>query len=383
MKSFFLLLLAFTSQLIYSQMRENLYQLGTLDSLLTDDVKNIFSQNIAQKPTVFLGEAVHFSGSDFLAKAEFVKYLVEEHGYRDIAFESDFFGLFFDHNKWNLYKMWGSSDQCKALLVFLKKNNVTIWGFDNQMHSYYSNKEFVNKLSEFLKSKEIEVDARFLPLTGAVIKNGYETAKVLSKEEIKYLDNYVSGLLADVKIKADVQWTQILESYKSAIALYTVKDNLKDRKRNAIRDTQMAKNLDFLVKHNPDKKFIVWLANAHMSKCDYESLDGMTMGAQFRQLNPGTCYHVAFGSIKMPPEKTDKAISKAAADKNNILSHLPSVNNNYFLDANNAISVYPAFGTTAFKGSEVFGFHVVRADLLNHFDALVFISGGIEVSYAK
>ncbi|MEE1898699.1 erythromycin esterase family protein [Flavobacterium rakeshii] len=70
-------------------------------------------------------------------------------------------------------------------------------------------------------------------------------------------------------------------------------------KRNPTRDTEMAKNLDFIVKQNPDKKFIVWLANAHMSKCNYEYMKGLTMGHQFRELNPNISYHIAFGSIKI------------------------------------------------------------------------------------
>lgn len=73
---------------------------------MTEDVKKIIDQNIEGKQTVFLGEAVHFSGSDFLAKTEFVKYLVTEHGYKDIAFEANFISLLFNHNKRNLPKSW-------------------------------------------------------------------------------------------------------------------------------------------------------------------------------------------------------------------------------------------------------------------------------------
>jgi erythromycin esterase len=46
-----------------------------------------------------VGEAEHHIGSDFLAKAPFVKYLFEKKDYKDIVFESAFFGLYFDHKK--------------------------------------------------------------------------------------------------------------------------------------------------------------------------------------------------------------------------------------------------------------------------------------------
>ena len=73
MKKLYLLISTFFfSMMVHAQIKENLYGLNTLEDLLTEDVKQIINQNIADKPTVFLGEAVHYSGSDFLAKTEFV-----------------------------------------------------------------------------------------------------------------------------------------------------------------------------------------------------------------------------------------------------------------------------------------------------------------------
>lgn len=380
-KPIYFLYLLFVSQFLHAQIEQNTYEMNTLDNLLTDDVKKVISRNIHDKQTVFLGEAVHYSGSDFLAKAEFVKYLVLEHGYKDIAFESDFYALLFDHSKRNLFKMWSMSDQCKALMTFLKDNNVTIWGFDNQMHSYYSHKNFANKLAEFLTGKSIEVDKRFISLTDILIKNGYNSRKFLSTEEITYLKSYALQLSDNQLVKSDPLWKQIIESFYSTIEVYTIKDNNNDKKIITIRDKQMAKNLDFLVKQDRNRKMIVWLANAHMSKCDYEYMDGMTMGAQFRALNPNTSYHIAFGSIKMPPERTEKSIIRAAQNKNNILYYLPSLNNNYFLDAGKITNDFPLFKTKLFTHGWVFNIQRKRAELLNHYDALVFITGGIEVSY--
>lgn len=384
MKKVLLLLTAFlTSHVMHSQITENIHELNALDNLLTEEVKKIIDLNIINKPTVFLGEAVHYSGSDFLAKTEFVKYLVTVHGYKDIAFESDFFGLQFNHSKSNLYKMWGYSDQCRELMDFLKQHNVTIWGFDNRMYSHYTHKEFTNKLSQFLKANAVTVDDTFLKLTNIVLKNEYNCVKLLSEEEIIYLQNRVAALLDNAKVKKDALWTQILESYKSAIDLYTVKDNNSDTKRITIRDRQMAKNLDFLIKQHPDKKFIIWLANGHMSKSDSEFMKGETMGAQFRNLNPETSYHIAFGSLRMPPERTEKSILKAAKNSNSILSCLPDITKNYFLDANALTNAYPAFKNKDYSDMWLFNVHRKKAAILSYFDALVFIAGGIEVSYKE
>jgi len=97
MRTIILIFLISLTKLLFAQIESNTYQLNTLENLLTDDVKKIISYNIENKSVVFLGESAHHMGSDFLAKTEFVKYLVNEKGYKDIVFESDFFGLYFDH----------------------------------------------------------------------------------------------------------------------------------------------------------------------------------------------------------------------------------------------------------------------------------------------
>ena len=373
-----LLVLVYT-HFAFGQIEKNIHSLNALDDLLTEEVKSIIDQNIAETPTVFLGEAVHFSGSDFLAKAEVVKYLVEKHGYKNIAFESDFFGLFFQHDKHNLYKMWGYSKQCADLMVFLKSNNVTLWGFDNKLHSAFSQRYFVEKLRLMLKGYNVE--ERFFTLTETIVKNEYNSRGLLSKDDIQYLKNTVSELLDKPTISGDNLSNQILENYYSAIELYTIKDGNDDKERIRIRDRQMAKNLDFLVRQNPNEKFIVWLANGHMSKCDYDKMNGQTMGAQFIALNPNSSYHIAFGSIKMPPEKKDTEINRAARNANNILHYITSVKENYFMDAKKIRVDSPEFAKRIYNDAWIFNMYSNKTDILNHYDALIFIAGGIEVTY--
>ena len=356
--------------------------MNSTDNLLTEKVKKIIDNNISEKQTVFLGEAVHYSGSDFLAKTEFVKYLVKEHNYKDIAFESDFFALLFDHDKRNLYTMWSKSNQCKELFDFLKKNNVTIWGFDNKLYSSYSYQNFSKKLSEILKEVGIELETEFTRLIRLIIKKQYNSRKELSQKEVQYLKKYITELQANEIIENDKAWNQILKSIESAIELYTVKDNNSDKNRIKIRDKQMAENLNFLVKNNPSKKFIVWLANGHMSKSKSDLMKGQIMGYQFRKLNPNSSYHIAFGSIRMP-ERKEKDIMNAGKKSNNILSLLPSLENNYFLDSQKLISENIELKNKVFNDMYIFNLPKNKTELLNHFDALIFIAKGEEVKYDK
>ncbi|MDX8552628.1 erythromycin esterase family protein [Tenacibaculum sp. 1B UA] len=379
-KILLILILFFVNQIIFSQVENEIYELNSINNLLTNEVKIIINHNISKKQTVFLGEAVHYSGSDFLAKTEFVKLLVTEHGYKDIAFESDFFALLFDHNKRNLYSMWSKSNQCKELFDFLEKNKVTIWGFDNKLHSTYSYQNLTKKLLEILKEEGIELNTEFIRLIKLIIKNQYNSRKKLSQKQVEYLKNYISKLQVNELIKTNKLWNQILKSVESAIEIYTVKDNSSDKNRVQIRDKQMAENLDFLVKTNPNKKFIVWLANGHMSKSNSKLMNKQTMGFKFRELNPNNSYHIAFGSIKLP-ERKKKDIIKARKKSNNILSLLPSLKNNYFLHLRKVISKNIKLKNKVFNDMYIFNLPSNKTKLLNHFDALVFIAKGKEVTY--
>jgi len=368
------------SPVCLAQISQDIYELDAMDKLITSQVKSVIDTNITGNQTVFLGEAVHYSGSDFLAKTQFVKYLVTQHGYTDIAFESDFFALLFDHNKRNLYAFWSQSQQCKELFDFLEKHNVNIWGFDNQLAFPFTSQNFTKKLKNLLQEDGIVLNSDFEKLVNIIIKNRYETRKKVSKEQLEFLEEYINDLKKNAVITSHSTWIQILNCLESAIRLYTVKDNNSDKKRSAIRDEQMAKNLDFLIKQHPDKKFIVWLANAHMSKTNEQMNHGLTMGYQFRQLNPESSYHIAMSSIRLPP-RTEKDILKAAKNDKSILAMLPSLDKNYFVDTKSIVAKDAELKHKIFHDSYIFNLASNKTKLLSHFDALVFIAYGEEVKY--
>ena len=210
----------------------------------------------------------------------------------------------------------------------------------------------------------------------------YKSRKKLTNKEVNFLKTYTNQLLENNTILSNVLWTQILNSLKSAIELYTVKDNNSDKKRIPIRDKQMAKNLDFLVKDNPDKKFLVWIANGHMSKSNEDWMMGQTMGYQFRELNPNTTYHIAFGSMRLPP-RDEKDIQKALKSDKTILSLLPSIENNYFIDANQIVNKKEEIKYLEINDLNIFNNLSKKSKLFAHFDALVFIANGEEVTFDK
>lgn len=363
---------------IIAQINDYTYKLNPTDNLLTKEVKNVLDSNLVNKRVVFLGESEHHIGSDFLAKTEFVKYLVLEKGYKDIVFEGDFFGLYFDHNKINLFSFWSRSVQCHELFDFLNQHNITIWGLDSQMGSGYTYDNFTNKLTAFLKDNSIIYDQAFANATEMYIKNRKKANSILKKADIDYLIIEVSRLLKNDVISKEPLWFQILENFKSDILINTT---LKSGKKGIpVRDTQMAKNLDFLVKTMYNKKIIVWLANAHMAKYEYDFMKGQTMGSQFLNMNPDISYHIAVSSIHMPYRKSSW-IEKGSKDHTNLLYYLPSTNENYFIDSKQLISNNPEFTEKEYEG--MFNLEKNKTNWFKHFDALVFISKGEKVEYKK
>lgn len=377
MKKVILIIFAITKiNLIFAQVEQNTFELNSIENLLSEDVKKILDKNLTDKKVVFLGEAEHHIGSDFLAKTQFVKYLVLEKGYKDIAFEGDFFGLYYAHNKANLYSFWSRSIQCKELFEFLKEHNITIWGFDNQMSSGYTWTSFTNKLTKFLKGNSIPFKESFIETTETYIKNRKKANKIVGKSELKSLIFEVEQLLTNDKVIKDRLWLQFLKNYKSDIIINSTHKSSK--KGIPIRDSQMAKNLDFLIKTMPEKKFIVWLANAHMAKYEYEFMKGQTMGGQFVNMNPDISYHIAVSSINMPYRKS-KWIEKASKNERNLLHFLPSTEKNYFINSKQIISENPEYAEKEFEG--MFNLEENITNWFKHFDALVFISKGEKVKY--
>ena len=130
----------------------------------------------------------------------------------------------------------------------------------------------------------------------------------------------------------------------------------------------------------PERKFIVWLANAHMAKYEYEFMKGQTMGSQFVNMNPDISYHIAISSIHMPYRK-DKWIKKSSKDKENLLYLLPSTEKNYFIDSQNLINKNQEYAEKKYEG--MFNLEENKTNWFKHFDALVFISKGEKVEYPK
>jgi erythromycin esterase len=353
-----------------------IFELDSIQKLLTPEVKKIIAKDILNKRIVFLGESEHHIGSDFLAKTELVKYLVTEQNYSNIAFESDFFALYFEHDQKNTFPFWSKSVQCVELFKFLKEHNVIIWGFDNQFSTPYTFSTFSKQLFNFLQQNNIIIEEKFKNLVEEIMKNGSQIDKIISQKDVDYIIAQIDILLKNTSVLNSSEWNQFIQSFRSTVIQYT--SSKKNGKQ--IRDSQMAKNLNFITERLPNEKFIVWAANAHISKLNEAYMENQTMGYQYNQLNPETTFHIAFAPIKMP-YRTEKFINSQQKNKNNLLSLLPDINHNFFIDSQLFFEANPLYKDKNFEGMFGAGMGNDNTVWFKHFDALVFISNGEKVKY--
>jgi len=372
MKNYLLFVTCIFTNLLIGQ--KSIIILNPIDSLLNQNAKKELSLQIAEKDMIFLGESEHHIGSDFSAKTEFVKFLVLEHGYKNIAFEGDFFALYNTNDKNYLFPFWSKSKQCLGLFNFLAEQKVTIWGFDNQFSMDYSFVNFSPKLFSFLNENSIVYEKKFKDFVDVVCKHGSEFNKELSKNDIKYLVEKINHILETDSVQQNISWYQFLKSFKSLILQY----NLPKSKGYEIRDNQMANNLNYLAKKLENQKIIVWAANAHISKMNEEFMEGKIMGAKFLEQTNRKTFHIAFAPIKMSYRKTS-FIETQVKQKNNLLNLLPDITGNSIIFSSLISIEYPELKNTKFVG--MFGMGNTEFNYFEHFDALVFIGNGEKVSY--
>jgi erythromycin esterase len=372
MRKLYFLAIIFLPNLIAAQISENVYKLSDTDGI-SQPVKNILIKNLKDKQFVFLGESFHKSGADLKKKADFVRYLVEEKGFKDIIFESDFYALFNNHSKDNLYAIWAQAEQCQELFKFLNSNGVTIWGVDNKFHTSYSKKEFPRDLRKFLEEEKIAFTKRYISIVDNILKFEFDLNDLMATEDLQYFDDETQRIFSDFELLEHPFWYQAIQNLKSCSLTYRAK-NIKHS--IAERDKQMADNLDFFANSYPEKKFIVWAANAHIAKTDSEYMGKTTMGVEFLKKNRNRSYHIAFGSIKMPYRKVNR-IQRKRKSKKNLLHYLPNIDNDYFMDNIEIRNEYPEIANSPFYAKLWSGRKShLKTKWLQHFDAIVFIEDG-------
>ena len=278
----FLCNISFAQQSIKNYVQTSFIQINSMhpDSTNYDDL-NAIGGAIGSSSIVMLGEQDHGDAATFLAKTRIIKYLHEKKGFNVLAFESDFFGL--NYEPWgnkvanvdsfvkaNIFPFWTLCDACENLLYDYIPNSknsnapLLLAGIDNQI----SLKSFFTLLDSIIKKTEIPFGKSrtyadiVLPLLKTRNINTEDTTQ-LNRINL-YFENIKDELL--IKLGKNDFWVISIENIISLNNFYKYAKNDYFKSKN-IRDSQMAKNLEWLVKCKyPKEKIIVWAHNYHISK---------------------------------------------------------------------------------------------------------------------
>lgn len=222
---------------------------------------------------IMLGEQSHGEGTVYETKIKLIKYLHQEMGYNILAFESDFFGT---QKTWELIQdgadipltmakgtstFWSTAKEFKALTDYIEKtkdtdNPLIITGFDNQQIYKTSYEYLIKDLTTYLKSKNL-----FDKYSNEInhLKKHYDLIHTLKLKKYKkkeaakdtlFIGELINEMTPFKNERNSSFWIQTLKSLK----LFLI--DLKFKTYH--RDKQMADNLSWLKKHNPDKKIICW-----------------------------------------------------------------------------------------------------------------------------
>jgi erythromycin esterase-like protein len=307
MRSYLLLLIILTQihATAFSQSRIKEFVVRnarTLNSISISDTNyadlKIIGDAIGNSKIVMLGEQDHGDAATFKAKARLIRYLHEQHGFNVLAFESDFFGLTGGYEdvrkaavgldsllRGNLFAIWTTCDQFSDTWNYLRystktNNPLQLAGIDNQLHGAYTAKHLRKLVIGLLSNYSAEPSftsldqVRYLRVLDSLLKYSARGAIPNPHSELEWFVQQTDELLRQLKAYPAIDSFTIIalenirsicrhmQLYKNPQGYSSVFDE---------RDVQMAKNLQWLatVKY-PSEKIIVWAANGHISKNQYD-----------------------------------------------------------------------------------------------------------------
>jgi len=243
---------------------------------------------------VLLGEADHFSGSDFLAKSRLIKFLHQELGFDVLAMEAPIYDMAV---AWDSLKsgaparesfalgalgQWHGSEQMQPLIEYISKEAagnqpLELAGFDNQPQMA-SVRFFVDDLIGFLTEQEIDSplidpESTEYGILEALAEVRYRQRIEPIPEETKRnkflseLDDVVESL-SKLEIEAGRFWHRVLHSFAfHGRRVFAPADGVSFWEAAALRNEQMAENLTWLKKEwYQDRKIIAWAGSAHVMR---------------------------------------------------------------------------------------------------------------------
>ena len=323
------------AQVTQIDLQENITEIKSIN-ISDDDFTGyeVLAKKIGDANIVLLGEQTHGHGTTFIAKTKIIKYLVENHGFDVIAFESGFFEI----NKiWDseliltdklqdvrneIYSLWSESEELTSFFDYVRESNMKgkkldLTGFDCKHDMSYGQKNYTSDFHSFLQANKFPIlddpkYVEFKSILATLIKlkmNFREDASSSPKPDQRKLFNQVldsiqSQLKTITQTSESELWMQEINSLKMQARNTWTASKLNGVARLAVRDSAMANNLIWLADYKfKNRKIIVWAASYHIAKEKNElTFKGISpkaielMGSMINLRLPGRVYSLGFVS---------------------------------------------------------------------------------------
>lgn len=304
-----------------------------VDAAVNAHLFQFLDDSLEGKDIVILGEASHGDGKTFEVKSQLVKYLIEQKGYNTFAFEQrDFFEMEYvngrkslqgvldeslKHNWVRQWSPWGPAKEIQTLVDVLETHNLGYVGLET-----YSSRSISRVIVHTMKtakalSLNYLTDEEWEQLNYIHVYMNAAGQKPVTGEQFSFYINTFEKLLNKLPQSEDneVEFLHLIieNAVTSAKITQLVPAQLTDEeyyKSVNLRDSQMAKNLIWYKKNNPDAKIIVWMANFHGAKNIREVHNPLTynrfyvFGEHVANRYGSKIYSIAFtssrGTSKMP-----------------------------------------------------------------------------------
>jgi len=176
---------------------------------------------------VMLGERTHYDANVFEMKVKIAKYLNKEMDFKTIAFESGVYDVYkasqeikkgtntSDALKKSIFFFWSKTEEAKLLSYFIEKNNVNIYGFDDQITGEYGRTHLVTDLYNYCKNNKLKLDlnkADFELLMESINSYTFDEGDITYLKFESELQKLVRQISYLQESETQFYWTQIIKS---------------------------------------------------------------------------------------------------------------------------------------------------------------------------
>lgn len=219
---------------------------------------------VATKNVIGLGEVTHGTAEVFAYKDRMIRYLVSNHQFKAIGFESDFMAVehldnYINHVADTIKVMGGFplGETTRVMLLWLRTYNST-QAAANRVHLYGLEARGFNSIAAKILATAHELSAAGKTILQRFARSNYYALK---KQDISQLKDLFPLLRAQQRVH------QVsLAIYMHYIDLLSEAVQHFETGSSARRDEAMAKNANWIIEQQDNKKLIVWAHNGHVSK---------------------------------------------------------------------------------------------------------------------